>query len=248
MIDTLLNHKTIRKYKSEDISDKDLEDILNAGIRASTTGNMQLYSIIVTRDNQMKEKLSPFHFNQPMVKQAPVVLTFCADFNRFNKWCEARDARPGYDNFLSFYTASVDALLVAQNVVVAAEDKGLGICYLGTTNYMAQQIIDTLKLPKGVVPVTTITLGVPDESPELTDRLPLDAVIHFEEYSDYSVEKIDRIYEEKEALPLTKSLLEENNKETLAQVFTDNRYTKENNVNFSKALLEVLEKQGFMNQ
>jgi len=248
MIDTILNHRTVRKYKSEDISDKDLEEILNAGIRASTTGNMQLYSIIVTRDAEMKEKLSPSHFNQPMVKQAPVVLTFCADFNRFNKWCEARDAKPGYDNFLSFYTASVDALLVAQNVTLAAEEKGFGICYLGTTNYMAQQIIDTLKLPKGVVPVTTITLGVPDEEPELTDRLPLDGVVHFEEYNDYSTERIDMIYEEKEALPQTKELLVENNKETLAQIFTDNRYTKENNVNFSNALLDVLKKQGFMNQ
>ena len=248
MLDTILNHKTIRKYKSENISDKDLEDILNAGIRASTTGNMQLYSIIVTRDKEMKDKLAPSHFNQPMIKQAPVVLTFCADFNRFNKWCEARDAKPGYDNFLSFYTASVDAMLVAQNVTIAAEDKGFGICYLGTTNYMAQQIIDTLNLPKGVVPVTTITLGVPDEAPELTDRLPLDGVIHFEEYSDYSDERINEIYEEKEALPLTKELLIENKKETLAQVFTENRYTKENNINFSKALLEVLQKQGFMNQ
>lgn len=248
MIDTILNHRTIRKYKSDNISDKDLEEILNAGIRASTTGNMQLYSIIVTRDNGMKEKLSPLHFNQPMVKQAPVVLTFCADFNRFNRWCEARDAKPGYDNFLSFYTASVDAMLVAQNVSLAAEEKGFGICYLGTTNYMAQQIIDTLNLPKGVVPVTTITLGVPDETPELTDRLPLDAVIHFEEYNDYSENDIDKIYEEKESLPLTKKLLEENNKETLAQVFTDNRYTKENNVNFSKSLLDVIKNQGFMNQ
>ncbi|MCK5824835.1 MAG: NADPH-dependent oxidoreductase [Ichthyobacteriaceae bacterium] len=248
MIDTILQHKTVRKYTNDKINDADLEAILEAGIRASTTGNMQLYSIIVTRDQEMKEKLAPSHFNQPMVTKAPVVLTFCADFNRFNKWCEARNAKPGYDNFLSFYTASVDAMLVAQNVALAAEEKGLGICYLGTTNYMAQQIIDTLNLPKGVVPVTTITLGVPDEEPELTDRLPLDGVIHFEEYSDYSAEQIDRIYEEKEELPSSKKLIEENGKETLAQIFTDNRYTKENNITFSKALLSVLEKQGFMNQ
>ena len=248
MIDTILNHRTVRKYKTDNISDKDLEDILNAGIRASTTGNMQLYSIIVTRDKEMKEKLSPSHFNQSMVKDAPIVLTFCADFNRFNKWCEARNAKPGYDNFLSFYTASVDAMLVAQNVTLAAEEKGFGICYLGTTNYMAQQIIDTLNLPKGVVPVTTITLGVPDEVTELSDRLPLDGVVHFEEYQDYSIEDIDRVYVEKEALPQTKQLLEDNNKETLAQIFTDNRYTKENNENFSRALIEVLNKQGFMKQ
>ena len=248
MTNTILNHRTIRKYTDENISDKNLEDILNAGIRASTTGNMQLYSIVITRDKEMKEKLAPSHFNQPMITKAPIVLTFCADFNRFNKWCELRDAKPGYDNFLSFYTASVDALLVAQNVTIAAEEKGLGICYLGTTNYMAKQIIETLKLPKGVVPVTTITLGFPDENPEQTDRLPLDGVIHFEEYQDYSKDMINRIYSEKEELESTIQLLEENKKETLAQIFTDNRYTKENNVNFSKALISVLEEQGFMNQ
>lgn len=224
-----------------------LNDILNAGIRASTTGNMQVYSVVVSTDSEVKKQLAPCHFNQPMVTQAPVVLTFCADFNRFNKWCHQRDAKPGYDNFLSFMTAAIDALLVAQNVCVAAEDKGLGICYLGTTTYTADKIIDVLKLPKGVVPVTTVVLGYPDESPELTDRLPLASVIHREVYQDYSTGDIDQIYAAKEALPLTKKLLKENNKETLAQIFTDNRYTKKDNVAFSKVFLKVLEDQGFMN-
>ncbi|HDP55110.1 MAG TPA: NADPH-dependent oxidoreductase, partial [Bacteroidetes bacterium] len=152
----ILNHRSIRKYKTTPIEESILNEILQAGVRASTTGNMQLYSIVATTDNQIKEQLAPCHFNQPMVKQAPVVLTFCADFNRFNKWCQQRNAVPGYDNFLSFFTAAIDALLVAQNVCVAAEDKGLGICYLGTTTYSADKIIDVLKLPKGVVPVTTV--------------------------------------------------------------------------------------------
>jgi len=224
-----------------------LNDILNAGIRASTTGNMQVYSVVVSTDSEVKKQLAPCHFNQPMVTQAPVVLTFCADFNRFNKWCHQRDAQPGYDNFLSFVTAAIDALLVAQNVCVAAEDKGLGICYLGTTTYTANKIIDVLKLPKGVVPVTTVVMGYPDESPELTDRLPLASVIHREVYQDYSIGDIDQIYAAKEALPITKKLLKENDKETLAQIFTDNRYTKKDNVAFSKVFLKVLEDQGFMN-
>jgi len=244
----MLKHRTIRNYKDENISDSDLEKILEAGIRASTTGNMQLYSIVVTRDKEMKEKLAPSHFNQPMIKNAPIVLTFCADFNRFNKWCEQRDAEPGYDNFLSFYTASVDALLVAQNVTLAAEDMGLGICYLGTTTYMAKKIIETLNLPKGVVPVTTLVIGHPAESPALTDRLPLEGIVHNETYQDYSEEGINKIYAEKEALDSTKALLEENEKETLAQVFTDNRYKKADNITFSNMLLEVLKEQGFMNQ
>lgn len=246
-MNAILNHRSIRKYKSNPIEESVLNDILYAGTRASTTGNMQVYSIIVTTQSDIKEQLAPCHFNQSMVTQAPVVITFCADFNRFNKWCLQRNAIPGYDNFLSFFTAAIDALLVAQNVCIAAEERGLGICYLGTTTYTADKIIEVLKLPKGVIPVTTVVLGYPDESPGLTDRLPLASVLHREVYQDYSTGDIDQIYAAKEALPLTKKLIEENKKETLAQVFTDNRYTKKDNVSFSKVLLNVLAKQGFMN-
>ncbi len=246
MIDILNNHRTIRKYTDEDIADALLNEILEAGVRASTTGNMQVYSIVVTRDEEKKKELAPMHFNQPMVANAPVVLTFCADFNRFNKWCEQRNAEPGYDNFLSFMTAAIDALLVAQNVCVAAESKGLGICYLGTTTYLADKIIEQLKLPKGVVPVTTVTIGYPAEDPGLTDRLPLDAVVHNETYKDYTAEDIDRYYHEKENLEENKAFIAENNKETLAQVFTDVRYKKADNEHFSGVLKEVLKKQGYI--
>ncbi len=246
MTDILKNHRTIRKYSDKNIDDELLNEILEAGIRASTTGNMQVYSIIVTRDDEKKKELAPFHFGQPMVTGAPVVLTFCADFNRFNKWCRQRNAEPGYDNFLSFMTAAIDALLVAQNVCVAAESKGLGICYLGTTTYMADKIIRQLQLPKGVVPVTTVTLGYPAEDPGLTDRLPLEAVVHYESYKNYSTSDIDKYYSEKEALEENKTFVKENNKETLAQVFTDVRYKKADNEHFSKVLLDVLKKQGFL--
>lgn len=247
MTDTLLNHRSIRKYKPDPIPNTILDYILEAGTRASTTGNMQLYSIIVTTDEEMKEKLSPCHFNQAMVKEAPVTLTFCADFNRFKLWCEQRKAEPGYDNFLSFFTAAIDALLVAQNVCVAAEDAGLGICYLGTTTYMAGKIIEILDLPRGVVPVTTVTVGYPDEWPETTDRLPLEAVVHREKYQGYTEADIDSHYREKELMASYQTFVKEHDKETLAQVFTDVRYKKEDNVLFSKSLLNILAKQGFMN-
>ena len=247
MNDIIFKHRTIRKYKNKDIEPDVLKNILEAGTRASTTGNMQVYSIIVTKEKELKEQLWNYHFKQDMVLQAPVILTFCADFNRFNKWCEYRKAEPGYDNFLSFYTASIDALLAAQNVALAAEAHGLGICYLGTTTYMAQPIIEALDIPENVVPVTTLVVGYPDEQPGLTDRLPVEGVIHEEKYKNYSKEDIDKIYEEKEALPLTKELLEENKTETLAQVFTDKRYTKKDNIVFSQKYLEVIKNQGFMN-
>jgi nitroreductase len=247
MIETIKNHRSIRKYKDTTVSEKDLNEILEAGIRASTTGNMQLYSVVVTRNKEMKKKLASVHFNQPMVTQAPVHLTFCADINRFHKWCELRNAEPGYDNFLWFFNAAIDALLVSENVCLAAEAKCLGICYLGTVTYNADQIIEILQLPRGVVPVAAIVLGYPNEKPGLTDRLPLEAVVHHETYKDYKSEDIDRLYSEKEALEDTRELLKKNNKETLAQVFTENRYKKEDNLYFSKKYLQVLQQQGFMN-
>jgi nitroreductase len=246
--DFLLERRTIRKYTPEAVGDDLLNDLIKAGSRASTTGNMQVYSIIVTRDEDKKRELSPLHFDQKMITEAPVILTFCADFNRFNKWCVLNNARPGYDNFLSFMTGAIDALLVAQTICIAAEARGLGICYLGTTTYMAHRIIELLKLPKGVVPVTTITLGWPAEHPDQPDRLPLEAVVHNEAYSEYSDSDIERFYSEKERREDSRQFIIENNKTTLAQVFTDVRYKKEDNVYFSNTLLQVLKDQDFMNQ
>ena len=183
-----------------------------------------------------------------MITEAPVVLTFCADFNRFNKWCRLRNAEPGYDNFLSFVTAAIDAIILAQTICIAAEAKGLGICYLGTTTYNAHKIIEVLKLPKGVVPITTVTLGWPAEKPEQVDRIPLDAVIHKEIYHHYSNESIAAFYKAKEDRVDSQQFVNENNKESLAQVFTDVRYKKADNVHFSKILLNVLKEQGFMEQ
>lgn len=247
MIEAILNHRSIRKFKPDTIDEDLLSNILLAGSRASTTGNMQVYSIIVTRQEELKKRLWEIHFKQSMVLEAPVILTFNADFNRFSIWCKSRNAKPGYDNFLSFITASIDAILASQNIALEAENNGLGICYLGTTTYNADKIIDVLHLPKGVVPVTTLALGYPAESPEQTDRLPMDAIVHHEIYQDYTSEQIDKIYAEREDSELTRQLLKINNKKSLAQIFTDNRYSKKDNVFFSKKYLEVIEKQGFMN-
>ena len=246
MIDTVKNRRTIRKYLQKDISSDLLNDLLETSSRASTMGGMQLYSVVITRNAEMKEKLSPAHFNQPMVKGAPVVLTFCADFRRFSKWCEQRNAVPGYNNLMSFMNAAMDTLLVAQTFCTLAEGAGLGICYLGTTTYNPQMGIDALQLPELVFPITTVTVGYPDGIPAQVDRLPLEATVHEEYYHDYSKADIDKLYAYKESLPENEQFVKENRKETLAQVFTDVRYTKKDNEFMSDNLLKVLHQQGFM--
>ena len=184
--------------------------------------------------------------NQPMVKQAPVVLTICADFRRTTRWCEERKAQPGYNNFLSYQNAAIDALLYTQTLCNLMDEEGLGYCYLGTTVYQPQQIIDTLELPQLVMPVATLTVGWPAEEPPLTDRLPMESFVHEETYHDYTSQDIDKYYHEKENLEENRHFCEINHKETLAQIFTDIRYTKKDNEAMSATLLETLKKQGFI--
>ena len=238
--------RTIRKYTNEDVSEELLNRLLSEASRTQTMGNLQLYSVIVTRDAEKKAQLSPSHFNQPMVTAAPVVLTICADFRRTTDWCLARKADPGYDNFLSFMNAASDALLFTQTFCNLAEEEGLGCCYLGTTLYMPQSIIDIMQLPQLVMPVATICLGWPAEEPPLTDRLGIEAFVHNESYQDYTPQRIDKYYANKESLSENQEFVRINGKETLAQVFTDCRYTRKDNEAMSDGLLKALKHQGFI--
>ena len=242
----LLTRRTIRKYAEQPVSEELLNRLLSEASRTQTMGNLQLYSVVVTRSAEMKQRLAPAHFNQPMVTQAPVVLTICADFHRTTRWCEERLAQPGYANFLSYQNAAIDALLYTQTLCNLMDEEGLGYCYLGTTVYQPMQIIEALQLPKLVMPVATLTVGWPAEEPALTDRLPLESFMHTETYHEPTTADIDTYYAEKEQLPENRQFVEINHKQTLAQIFTDIRYTKADNEAMSEGLKEALKHQGFL--
>ncbi len=245
-MNSLTHRATVRSYSSREVSQDLLNQLLEVSCRSSNTGNMQLYSIIATRSEDVKKALAPCHFNQPQVMSAPVVLTFCADLNRYSRWCLQRKAQPGFDNIQSLAYASIDAVIAAQTLCVAAEEKGLGICYLGTTTYLAGDIVRVLQLPRLVMPIVTVTLGWPEQSPEMCERLPLEAIVHEEVYHEYTAADIDRLFAEKESLPANLHYVEINGKETLAQVFTDIRYTRRDNEHFSETFIETLRRQGFL--
>lgn len=241
-----ITRKTIRKYKTDTISLEIIDSMLGQAAQAPTTGGMQLYSVVVTTDSNLKKELSPCHFNQPQVCEAPVVLTFCADFNRFIKWCISGNATPGYDNFQSFITALLDTSIFAQQFNTIAEINGYGCCYLGTTTYNAPQIAKILQLPKFCVPVATITVGLPDDNSYKAERIPASGFVHHETYQDYTPSDIRQIYAEKEMLAVNQKYTKENGKPHLAQVFTDIRYTRANNEYFSKVYFDFISQQGFV--
>ncbi|MGI2328406.1 nitroreductase family protein [Planococcus sp. YIM B11945] len=255
LTDVINGHRSIREYEDKEISQELLDEILEAGIRASSSGNMQTYSIVVTKDKELKEKLYDAHMEQSMVVDAPVLLTFCADFNRMRKWLELNDAPVHFDNFMSLMIGAIDAALVAQNCALAAENAGLGICYMGSTLANCDQIGELLNLPENVVPIVGYSVGYPAENPAPRDRLPKHGIVHYDQYQDYSEEDILDIYKERNEkgwdrymnVPRLKEMTEQLGLKNLAQIYTIAKYTKESHMEFSQTVLNYLEKQNFMN-
>lgn len=244
-MDFFSKRHTIRSYAQKDIPNELLSEMIEAASHAPNTGNMQWYSVIVTRDAELKKRLAPAHFNQPQVEQSSDVLTFCLDLHRFESWCKACGAVPGFENFQSFIAAIIDTSLFAQQFCTIAEMNGMGTCYLGTTTYNAPMIAEVLELPWRVVPVTTITVGYPSRLEEgATWRLPVEAIIHNEKYRKPDASQIKKWYESLEIE--SQHFVDENGKESLAQVFTDIRYPRESAEYFSKVYYDFLSKNHFV--
>ena len=237
-INLLQNHRSIRKYKSTPIPSEVLERILECGCRASNTGNMQLYSIVVTQDPNLKQQLSQLHFGQG--SSAPVFLTLCVDINRYHHWCRLRGCDEPYGNLLWLMSGTIDASLCAQNICIAAEAEGLGFCYLGTVLYNTTAIAELLELPHGVMPVITLSMGYPDEEQHLSERLPLEGVVHQEVYHDYSDGDIDRVHELRENFPFNQEMVKQNGTRNLAEIFTQIRYPRKDNEAISEAMDEFI--------
>jgi nitroreductase len=241
-------HRSIRKFQDRTIEETLLEEVLRAGTRASTSGNMQFYSIVATRDAELKTKLYEAHRHQEMVLRAPVVLTFCADQHRLTEWMSSEGADYAGDNWIGYLRGVIDVSLVAQNVAVAAESHGLGICYMGSTLMASDKIAQILKLPKLVFPVTSLVIGWPDESPARVERLPLEAVVHRERYEARSSEKIKSFYVDREAEAwdrlknnsAIKARVDAGEIKNTAQIYTNLKYSRTSLETYSETVERAL--------
>ncbi len=226
----LLNtHRSIRAFKPIPIANELIESVCSDAIAGgSSSGNLNSVSLILTRDEERKKKLFDLHFKQPMVLQAPLLITFCADWHRTRTWLAMRGARDNFNNLLGYHVAAFDAMIVAQNVCLGFEAHGLGICYMGTTLHSMTEIAELLELPETCAPVTTIVVGFPDENPNKRDRLPLSAFLHDERYRKTTPEEIDTTYREREvkgwerymSMPPLKAVIEREGITSLAEFYT----------------------------
>lgn len=242
-----INRHSERQFTDEPISDSDLAAMLDAAQHAPNTGNMQWYSAIVTREPERRKSLAAYHFNQPASVTAPVMVTFCLDLHRFEKWCRMRGAKPGFENLQSMVAAMIDTSLFAQQFCTVAELAGYGTCYLGTTAYNAAEIAKELSLPSRVVPLITVALGRPANAANGgTWRLPVESIMHFEDYRQPTEADIDGWFSPLENQDDSKKFVDENGKTSLAQVFTDVRYPQSNSELFSESLMEYLKENKFV--
>jgi len=229
-VSQLLNsHRSIRSYKPDPIDPAVVEQVCGDAIAgASSSGNLNSVTIVLTRDSERKRRLYELHFEQDFVLQAPLVVTFCADWHRTREWLKRRGARDNFNNLLGYHVAAFDAMIVAQNVCLGFEALGVGICYMGTTLHSMGEIAAFLDLPDTCIPVTTIVAGWPAEDPPKRDRLPLNAFLHDETYHRPSEAELDAIYEQREvrgwarymAYPELKARIEEMGITSLAQFYT----------------------------
>lgn len=195
-LNLLHNHRSIRKFTAQPLADGQLENIIAAGQCAATSSFLQGATIIRVTEPGSREKLAALAGNQPYVASAAEFLVFCADLRRAGNCCEKYGKNFTGDYTEHFIIATVDAALFAQNVVVAAESEGLGICYIGGLRNNPREVSDLLQLPRGVYPVFGLCLGYPDQDPEVKPRLPLPVILKQETYNDSADAALIEQYDE----------------------------------------------------
>lgn len=196
MINLLKSHTSVRHYERTDISRETLAELLEAGQHASSSHFVQAYSVIHVTDEQKKLQLADLSNNHLQIENAPVVLLFCADLKRLEIVSQMKEVNfegPSAENFI---VSVVDTSLFAQNVAVAAESRGYGICYIGGIRNEIEAVSELFNLPNFVMPLFAMTIGVPAKRNEVKPRMPLQAILHENNYDASTYPEILNEYDE----------------------------------------------------
>ncbi|MDQ1002140.1 FMN reductase [NAD(P)H] [Neobacillus niacini] len=200
VLETMLAHRSIRKYSQQQVSNEDLDTIIRSVQAAPSWVNGQHVTIISIQDPERRKKMAELAGNQKHLIEAPVFLVFCADFHRIKVACEMEGmefkAAVNPDLLL---VGSVDVGIALGNAITAAESLGLGTVPIGGIRRSPLEFIELLNLPEYVIPVSGLCIGYPSETPDLVPRLPKAAVFHEEKYKenvDEEIQEFNQIHHE----------------------------------------------------
>lgn len=192
----LLDRKSIRRFKDRPVPRELVEKIVRAGQNAPTGGGQQAYSFIMISDAEKKERIIQAIGRQRFMEEAPLWLMICIDWARFYGLCEMLDLEIEYGEVTKLYRGIIDAMLAAENMVIAAEALGLGSVFNGGVRSAPVELAEILRLPENVFPVVLLCIGYPDETPPPRPRWPLEAVLHENEYEMPSETLMKEYYED----------------------------------------------------
>ena len=196
VIECLLNHRSIRKFRADPIEPEKLDLILRAAIRSATAGNLQPYALLVVEDRARLKEVAPEWLGIDSMS-APAALFALVDQYRLKRWFELSGAPFYNDQAVNLFISFWDATIALQNAVIAAESLGLGTVYIG--GVLAMDIRKAFGAPEYVFPAGLVLLGYPEETPPLRPRLPLEAVVHRDRYHVPTDEEIRSFYREEDA-------------------------------------------------
>lgn len=188
VIKLLKSHRSVRKFKDQPIARELLIELIQAGQGAATSSHVQAYTVIHVTNPANREQIAELAGGQPYIASCADFLVFCADMKRPTEASERAGSNVVRGMTEQLLVATVDTALMAQNVATAAESEGLGICYIGGIRNNPQAVSDLLKLPEHVYPVFGMCLGYPSHEPEVKPRLPVEAILKEDYYSDDSAQ------------------------------------------------------------
>jgi len=193
----LFERSSVRIFLSRKVPENVLKRVIEAGLHSASAGNLQPYSIIKVEDEERKKLLAELCL-QKFISKAPVLLVFCLDFHRLERWANLSSAPfTAAKSFRHFWVAFIDVSICAQTICTAAESFGLGSVYIGTIIESAERVRDVLKLPEKVFPIILVCLGYPSVRPKPQKKLGYNIIVSNEEYREPSDEELLKAFNEK---------------------------------------------------
>ena len=194
----MMKRRSVRQFKEEPIPEEVIGRLMDVVNNAPSGGNIQPISVILVQDREARKELAKIIGGQPWVRNAPLSMVFCIDFNRIKRWASLMDTEfKGEKALPHFLIAYADLMCASQNVVILAQSLGLGSVYIGTIQDNTEEARAYFALPEYVLPMMLLCLGYPKSVPKTMPKLNPEILIHREKYKDLQEEDLKRAFENK---------------------------------------------------